>query len=86
MTTKHSQTTVDETLESRRVAAIFGVLTLSTVLPLGAIIAIVMAVTTGQGARALIIGLGIATVLACICAVTVARQTLAQHQLSTTSA
>ena len=85
MTTKHSQTAVDETLESRRVAAIFGVLTLGTVLPIGAVIAIVMAVTTGQGARALIIGLVIATVLACACAITVARQTLAQHHLSASS-
>ena len=85
MATKHSGTTMDDKLESRRVAAIFGVLTLSTVLPVGALIAIVMAITTGQGARALIIGLAIATLLACACAIMVARQTLIQHQLSTTS-
>jgi hypothetical protein len=54
-------------------------------LPLGALIAVVLAVTTGQGARAIVIGLIVATILACACAIMVARQTRLQHQLAASS-
>lgn len=80
--TQHSQMTADDDRESRRVAMIFGALTLLTVLPFGSIIAVLLTVTTGQGAGTTVVGLAVAAAVACACAALVAQQTRVQHRLS----
>jgi Na+-driven multidrug efflux pump len=86
MATQHTTMANDDAREARRVAAIFGVLTLSAAWPLGTLVAWVLAVTTGQGARVLIVGLVAAALLACACALLVARQTHRQHPLGAPAA
>jgi len=80
--TKDVQMAADDELESRRVAMIFGALTLLTVLPFGSIVAVLLTVTTGQGAGTTVAGLGVAAAVACACAALVAHQTRVQHRLS----
>ena len=82
MATNRSQMTADDDRESRRVAMIFGVLTLITVLPFGSIIAVLLTVTTGQGPRTTFLGFVVAAVVASACAALVAYQTRVQHRLS----
>lgn len=69
--------------EARRVSAIFGVLTFVPMLLMGAMVDMVLTVTTGQDGRALAFGLIPATLLALVCGTMVARHTrssLQEHQ------
>jgi hypothetical protein len=63
--------------EARRVSTIFGVLAFAPMLLIGALIDLLLMVTTGQDSRALLLGLIPATALAAACGMLVARHTRA---------
>jgi hypothetical protein len=75
MAAQHQQPAAEQRQEARRVSVIFGLLTLFTVWPMAALIALVLAVTTGNGAQGMAVGLIPATLLAVACGVSVARRT-----------
>ena len=77
MAAQNQQTAAEQLLEARRVSVIFGVLTLLTVWPASALIALILAVTTGNGPQGIALGLIPATLLAAACSLCVARQTWA---------
>ena len=75
MAAQNQQTAAEQALEARRVSVIFGMLTLLTVWPTSALIALVLAVTTGNGPQGIALGLIPASLLAAACSLCVARQT-----------
>ena len=63
MAAQNQQAAAEQLLEARRVSVIFGVLTLLTVWPASALIALILAVTTGNGPQGIALGLIPATLL-----------------------
>jgi len=80
MAADESKTDAGERIEACRVSLIFGVLTLCTVLPVAAIIVVLLAITTGQGADVVLLGLLPAVAIAAACGAAVARRTWSQLQ------